>query len=148
MPLSSPAASRRKMAASILMRPVNQWVVVRDSLEEPNFKHVNSGGPPVNGFACLRRRFGSAQNRVCLLEKAIRFGAELQFLQGISAVPRWLLILCSGNRLSGHRVQPSGLRPVPAFSGVELSHSLVNMTQWLTARTCGCAKITENAESG
>jgi hypothetical protein len=50
------------MAASILMRPVNQWVVVRDSLEEPNFKHVNSGGPPVNGFACLRRRFGSAQN--------------------------------------------------------------------------------------
>src|ERR1022692_739440 len=42
MPLSSPAASRRKMAASILMRPVNQWVVVRDSLEEPNLSTTNS----------------------------------------------------------------------------------------------------------
>ena len=42
MPLSSPAASRRKMAASILMRPVNQWVVVRDSLEEPKLFRTNS----------------------------------------------------------------------------------------------------------
>jgi hypothetical protein len=50
------------MAASILMRPVNQWVVVRDSLEEPNSKHVNSEGPVVNGFPGKRSRLRSAQN--------------------------------------------------------------------------------------
>jgi hypothetical protein len=34
----------------------------------------------------------------------------------------------------GCRVQPSGLRPHSAFSAFEFSHSLVNITQWLTAR--------------
>src|ERR1035437_6150326 len=37
-------------------------------------------------------------------------------------------------RLFGYQVQPSGLQPHPAFSGSELSHSLVNTTQWLTGR--------------
>src|ERR1039458_3529134 len=65
----------------------------------------------------------------------MQVGAEPQFLHGVSAVPDGTAILCSGNRLSGHRVQPSGLRPQPAFSGVELSHSPVSTTQWLTAST-------------
>src|ERR1039458_5416877 len=71
-------------------------------------------------------------------EKAIQASAEPQFLQGVSAVVGGEQILCSGKRLSGHRVQPSGLRPLPAFPGVELSHSPVNMTQWLTASTFRC----------
>ncbi len=65
----------------------------------------------------------------------MQVGAEPQFLYSFSAIPGGTAILCSGNRLSGHRVQPSGLRPLPAFSGIELSHSPVNMTQWLTAST-------------
>src|ERR1017187_4416445 len=65
----------------------------------------------------------------------MQVGAEPQFLHGVSAVPDGTAILCSGNRLSEHRVQPSGLRPQPAFSGVELSHSPVSTTQCLTAST-------------
>src|ERR1017187_9494332 len=62
----------------------------------------------------------------------MQVGAETQFIQGLRAIPRAKRILCSGKWPSGQRVQRSGLRPHPAFSGVELSHSPVNMTQWLT----------------
>ena len=65
----------------------------------------------------------------------MQVGAEPQFLQGVSAVVGGGPILRSGNRRSGQRVQPSGLRPLPALFHSELSHSLVNMAQWLTAST-------------
>ena len=65
----------------------------------------------------------------------MQVGAEPQFLYSFSAIPGGPPILCSGNRLFGQRAQPSGLRPLPALFHSELSHSLVNMAQWLTAST-------------
>src|ERR1035437_2150336 len=44
------------------MGPVHQRVVVRDSLGEPNPKHVNSTAPVVNRFPAPRRFRASAQN--------------------------------------------------------------------------------------
>ena len=44
---------------------------------------------------------------------AIQIGKEPQFLYHVSVIPGGRLILFSVNRLSEHRVQPSGLRPRP-----------------------------------
>jgi len=67
-------------------------------------------------------------------ENAIQIATEPQFLYYVSVISGCRPVLCSVNRLSGQRVQPRGLRPLPAFFHIELSHSLVNDTQWLTGR--------------
>jgi hypothetical protein len=55
------------------------------------------------------------------------------FCKGLAAFAFGWTILRFEFRLFGYQAQPSGLRPHPAFSDFEFSHSLVNTTRWLTA---------------
>src|SRR5450759_2764692 len=59
--------------------------------------------------------------------------AKPSVLQGFGDFPPGIAFLRFGNWWLGYRAQPSGLRRHPAFSPFEFSHSLVNITQWLTA---------------
>jgi hypothetical protein len=61
--------------------------------------------------------------------------AKPTVLQAFGGLWFGLAILRSEIRLSGYQAQPSGLRPHATLPCSELSHSLVNMAQWLTGAT-------------
>jgi hypothetical protein len=88
---------------------------------------VNFTAPPVNGFRGLRRSKAVAQNLLSCKRLAPL------------AVVRPFSVSRSGSL--GTKRNRQGLRPYATFSAFELSHSLVNMTQWLTAMVASGANL-------
>jgi hypothetical protein len=90
---------------------------------------VNFSDPVVNGFRA-RRGFRASAPEPLSADPVRSSPMSLQVFDDLS---HGKIILRFENLRFGCRVQPSGLRPHSAFSAFEFSHSLVNITQWLTA---------------